>query len=244
MKNSVVIASPHKVGSTWLFNLIAGLGYKRQQAPNELRKNPNLGLLDLSLDNCENFLASATVKSVFKSHSFPPSYEISDNVALVSIIRDPRDLLVSKAFHSANLAEENGGQPFLKELSDQDKISFFLDSNTEDLDLLFAWMRFDNALTIKYEELLTNKIEILSSIASYLEVDKTEEALAKIIDSFSIEQMREHAPETRKSFFRKGVSGDWKNYFDEALKDKLKLARSGKWNDFLIEAGYEKDKNW
>lgn len=40
--------------------------------------------------------------------------------------------------------------------------------------------------------------------------------------------------------YRKGVSGDWKNYFTEPLKDSFKK----NWGDLLIQLNYEKDLNW
>lgn len=44
----------------------------------------------------------------------------------------------------------------------------------------------------------------------------------------------------KKSTFRKGVTGDWKNHWNDAHKKKFKdLA-----GDFLIELGYEKDFEW
>ena len=50
---------------------------------------------------------------IFKSHSPPISYELPPELAgetkFVTIVRDPRDVLVSASFYLANLEEEKGG---------------------------------------------------------------------------------------------------------------------------------------
>ncbi len=43
-----------------------------------------------------------------------------------------------------------------------------------------------------------------------------------------------------KSHFRKGLAGDWKNYFKEMHKDYFKKKYPG----ILVKLGYEKDDNW
>ena len=46
--------------------------------------------------------------------------------------------------------------------------------------------------------------------------------------------------ENMKSHYRKGISGDWKNYF----KEEHILHFKEKYNDVLIQYGYESDENW
>jgi hypothetical protein len=51
---------------------------------------------------------------------------------------------------------------------------------------------------------------------------------------------RERGQENVKSHERKGIAGDWRNYFDDQVKDVFK-ARYG---DLLIATGYERDSEW
>ncbi|MBU1118977.1 sulfotransferase domain-containing protein [Patescibacteria group bacterium] len=51
---------------------------------------------------------------------------------------------------------------------------------------------------------------------------------------------RNKGKEDKKSHYRKGVSGDWKNHFEQVHKDYFK----DHYNDILIKLGYEKDANW
>jgi hypothetical protein len=54
---------------------------------------------------------------------------------------------------------------------------------------------------------------------------------------FGIEQ---HLFGIMRPTFRKGIAGDWKNYFTPELKETYKES-IGK---FLIEFGYERDLSW
>ncbi|MEQ9233296.1 sulfotransferase domain-containing protein [Coleofasciculus sp. E2-BRE-01] len=51
---------------------------------------------------------------------------------------------------------------------------------------------------------------------------------------------RKPGEENVQSHYRKGVSGDWKNHFNEKHIDVFKQ----KYNEVLIKLGYEKDDNW
>lgn len=51
---------------------------------------------------------------------------------------------------------------------------------------------------------------------------------------------RQPGQEDTKSHYRKGVAGDWKNHFNE---NHIKIFKE-KYNDLLIQLGYEKDDNW
>lgn len=51
---------------------------------------------------------------------------------------------------------------------------------------------------------------------------------------------RVEGQENIKSHFRKGISGDWKNHFNQQHKKFFK----DNYNDLLIKMGYEKNDNW
>ena len=61
---------------------------------------------------------------------------------------------------------------------------------------------------------------------------------------FEAKAQRQPGHEDRNSFFRKGIKGDWKNYFDEKCIQTFKKSNSGRWNRLLVRMGYEKSENW
>ena len=103
--------------------------------------------------------------------------------------------------------------------------------------------RRNNVYLISYEELLTDPHTALSRMFSdffHLEVDKAR--LNDVIQQFSFENQtnRKKGEESKTSFLRKGISGDWINYFGEKEKEIFKKYTK----DLLVELGYEKNKNW
>lgn len=70
--------------------------------------------------------------------------------------------------------------------------------------------------------------------------EKTLELLSDKYSFKSLSKGREIGQEDVKSHYRKGKSGDWKNYFKEEHKNYFKQ----KYGNLLIKLGYEKDLNW
>ena len=66
--------------------------------------------------------------------------------------------------------------------------------------------------------------------------------IQEIVDRYSFESQtkRKKGEENTSSFLRKGISGDWENYFNEEAKDIFKKHAG----QMLIQLGYEKDMNW
>jgi hypothetical protein len=101
-----------------------------------------------------------------------------------------------------------------------------------------------NIYSIRYEDMLTNTydemIKLLDQQFSCLNVSKG--IIQKVVSKYSFENQTKRKPgeENTNSFLRKGVSGDWKNYFNEEAKDIFKRHAG----DLLIKLGYEKDLNW
>lgn len=244
MKNVIVVASPHKVGSTWLYNMLVAAGFNRSKAPEKLRKNKHLGLIDLGNPDTFPYLSEISEKSIFKSHSFPPAEQIPENVLLVSLIRDPRDLLVSKMFHTAKLPEHVGGHSELQGLSSDERLEYLLVRDGGEIRLLQSWFDFDSRILIKYEDLLREPIENLELVLKEASCHLNSQELKSVVDRCSFNKMKNDAPDSRKYFFRKGVSGDWKNYFNSRTIDLFKNSMGGRWNEFLVSSGYEKDELW
>ena len=111
-----------------------------------------------------------------------------------------------------------------------------------------AWLdqqeRSDNIYMVKYEDLLTDTAGTMKKLLTeFLEVEQLDEdRLNSIVQQFSFENQtkRKQGEEDKASFLRKGVSGDWKNYFGPKEKQQFKDYTG----DMLIRLGYEKDSNW
>ena len=96
---------------------------------------------------------------------------------------------------------------------------------------------------VRYEDLLERPNEEVGRLLGFLGVD-TEEALVEhCVSSASFEKLskgRERGQEDPSSFYRKGVAGDWKNYFTEE-DGRVFKEEAG---ELLIRLGYEEDLDW
>ena len=119
----IVVASPHKVGSTWVYKILRDLTAFHEIFPSykifrELRK------VRIPLDDLTDYFSNLKKGRgyLFKSHSLPPKVQI-DDVYYISVIRDPRDLIVSLSNYVSHLPVKLGGwgEKFSK-MDDRNKI--------------------------------------------------------------------------------------------------------------------------
>jgi hypothetical protein len=113
----------------------------------------------------------------------------------------------------------------------------------------FTWSDFVNSWIdkevpiITYENLLTDTINVLGqAINEVCNVQPDEDRLREISEKYSFRNQSGRNPgdENKLSFLRKGIAGDWKNYFSkEAGQVFNKFA-----GNELIKLGYETDDSW
>jgi hypothetical protein len=104
------------------------------------------------------------------------------------------------------------------------------------------WIDRDGILVAHYEDFLDDSVGQLERVSGYLNMDVPRPELEEIVDDHSFQKVtgRRSGEEDRSSFFRKGVAGDWREYFTpEAAKAFHEFA-----GDVLIELGYEEDDSW
>ena len=181
-----------------------------------------------------------------------------DNVII--IWRDGRDILISQYYHY--LFENDRGNSLLvkntrsdlnfKDYNDiQSNLEQFIDYMYKQprhprftwRDFVFKWAEFDKGVHVKYEDMLQDPIYELDKLLYTLTgkmYDKT--MIAEVIKNHSFENItgRKKGDEVVNSFARKGVSGDWKKYFDNKARIKFNEYAG----DALIKLGYEKNDSW
>ncbi len=245
----LIMATAHKVGSTWIFNVLQSY-FKavKTTVPYELRKNKNNHeIIELQNDSVLPWLGQLSGSQIFKSHSFPPKENgISEKIKLVTIIRDPRDIMVSSIHYLTHLDPQYGGWESFKKLNFEEKAEDWLIKNDLDFKLLKAWSDFENVYQFKYEELLIHPEQEIKKYLNFLGQKINPSSIVKALykNSFEVKANRKPGEEDTTSFYRKGVANDWKNCFSESIKKKFKQAHNGQWNDLLIELGYEKNEEW
>ncbi len=105
------------------------------------------------------------------------------------------------------------------------------------LDLLGRNMYRTRGYINKIGNRLNDKLTIFPSITL------PKEQIIKIIENNSFKKLaggRKPGQIDENSHYRKGISGDWKNYFTEAHKKFFK----DRYGDLLIKLGYENNNDW
>lgn len=97
---------------------------------------------------------------------------------------------------------------------------------------------------IRYEDLLVNDVQIFERVLiDQCEYPIPRPRLRRAVEARRFERMSKGRPpgeEDVTAHLRKGVAGDWRNYFTEPVKDAFKE----RWGELLVTAGYERSLDW
>ena len=152
------------------------------------------------------------------------SYEAT---RVLNISRDTRDALVSHYFHLSQMPKLPGGFPdFSSYYWKLGRLKAF-----HIWDYHRAWnMAAPNLYTTSFERLKTSFEDEVHKIGEFVGVTLSPEDVERIREETSLRRLRERAGEATKPeaqrFFRKGVIGDWQNYFDQPMLDDLENLRT------------------
>ncbi|AFZ44053.1 sulfotransferase [Halothece sp. PCC 7418] len=146
------------------------------------------------------------------------------------VMRDPRDLVVSFYF-SAKYS--HGMNPTIKELrSDLEKLDLkeglkYMINRGDEFGLFEAqrsWVNHsvdqNNVKIFLYEDLANNLPAFFQELFAYLGIVMEKNEFNVLCDKYQFEKKsmgRVKGMENKNSHYRKGLPGDWKNYFDEEI---------------------------
>ena len=182
---------------------------------------------------------------------------------VIHIVRDGRDVAVSRIHHMWNNAKGEGGIYDLapEELERRDAFRGGLPGagglfTAERLGRIAAdWSAGVGEVTeagpallganyseVRYEDLLGEPVAGVRRLLAFLGAEAGERAAKGCVEAASFERgaKRERGQEDSSSRYRKGVAGDWKNAFTEGDKRVFKEAAGG----LLVKLGYEKGDDW
>jgi len=226
-----------KCGATWMRRLLSDI---------------------LEIDKTKGNVSSTKKMGVLGPKSIIQRHWLQDKGVYKTIVmlRDPRDVFTSFYFY------ENY---FIKNKCQQDKYGWDINdsdeknleryiiykiSNPADSTPGFSIEEFwnvykskENVLIIRYEDLLKyTKKEVVATLKylGYENVDNSK--IDRVIESNDMRNLKklDKNKSDKQSFYRKGISGDWKNNFTKEAKEYFKKT----YGSLLIEMEYESDKNW
>lgn len=237
----VVVGSAHRVGSTWLFNMLRDLGCLRNaihEVPADLHGYGALrpGAIGYG------WLAGVHGWAIIKGHADPPTAAEAGLARFVTIQRDPRDVLVSASFYRARqpVAQGGWGDEF-RALSPAARIErLLLDPNPTLLTELKHWYRTPHAIQVRYETLHANPAATLAGLADALALPVNRRQVDAVVTRHAFARVTGRAPgQEADAVARKGIVGDWRTYFTDATVACFCTAQNGRWNSLLEEMGYD-----
>lgn len=164
------------------------------------------------------------------------------------ILRDPRDIVVSwyySAKYSHKLVDPIPElRRNLEQLDFQEGLNYLIDA-WDGFGLFEAqrsWVTSakeqQEAKVFRYEDFAEDNRQFLSNLLDYLEIEMPEREFDALYGRHEFSQLakgRQQGVEDPQSHFRKGVSGDWKKYFDDAVTAHFQEVTG----DLLSVLGYQ-----
>jgi len=99
-----------------------------------------------------------------------------------------------------------------------------------------------DVLLVSYENLRSDTNGQLRRCMDFTNTEVDDEQVQLTVDSFEFARLtgREPGVQDGRSFLRKGISGDWKNYFSKESAQLFDDVHG----EMLIRLGYEPDRSW
>lgn len=240
------VAGLPKSGTTWLEKMLGSFpGFVDIMIPEAVayeQKHKQSHSFDFPEKIFSRFHESLVVCKLH-AHGSLHNYTLLEKAGLhyVVLFRDLRDVAVSHV-HYVQSTAYHPEHPVYKRLNTKEALMHF--ANTL-LPQFVAWVNSWHehrasslSYILRYEDLLASPYEKFRDVVRHYNIQASDEEIKQIVDknSFSNMKRNETGVDASKSFFRKGQSGDWKNYFDDEL-DKVYDERLREFNELY---GYGK----
>jgi hypothetical protein len=145
-----------------------------------------------------------------------------DNIKIINIDRDIKDIIVSHYHHLLNAKKISG-----------DFKSYFYKwgkyKAKQCIDYKKAWTDYD-CLKLKYSDLINYNKATIIKMAEYLDININDEEICSIQNETDIDNLRINSKKKNLNeenwFYRKGEMGDWKNFFDNEMILKIQSIES------------------
>jgi lipopolysaccharide transport system ATP-binding protein len=228
----------HKAGSQWINRIFHALAYERLVLPEV---------------ECAQFLnkpivAGGVYPTVYVTREQFESVELPRHWKRFVVIRDLRDTLVSlyfslKVSHRLMTDDMEHCRAKFQEMSTEEALLCLIRTACEPIAALQrSWLGGPDQV-LKYEEFLDRDAELFEQVLiDHCRLPVTREQLRAVVAThrFEARSGRKRGQEDPASHERKGIAGDWRNYFTDRAA-KLFKERFG---ELLVETGYEKDDRW
>lgn len=189
-----------------------------------------------------------------------------DDVLCLYLYRDPRDVTVSAVLYIKYALTHHPLHPLFARLSESDALLFFLaggilpvrelpyetTGNAQHIryeglklfcEMSKAWLSHPRVAKLRYEDFFSSPAETLRKSLAAVDVGLEQSRIAEVaaqMDFHLLSGGRERGMEDKTSHYRKGLSGDFRNYFTDVHRAVCKYIVG----EDLIRMGYETGYDW
>ncbi len=164
------------------------------------------------------------------------------------VMRDLRDTLISLYFstkysHQIVVDRLARIRQMLDSLNEEDGLIYLLDEVLpESAAIQTSWIGVQDVLVLRYEDILDHEDAFFEHLMDYCKINVSRDRLRDIVsyNVFESAAGRKRGVENVNAHLRKGIAGDWRNYFTERVKTEFKM----QYGKLLIDTSYEKDLDW
>ena len=207
----IVITEYPKSGGTWITSLIGtaltlpkrDIYVCEEYKSFDVWKHPwYVGALDLGLpDAC-----------VIKSHELPDSTLVNFPARVVHLVRDGRDVVVSKYFYERDFCVLNG----IYEKFDEDFDEYVPRVAAEWSRYVMTWLK-EGVPVVSYEQFIASPSDAARRLLASIGVQASDNEIRAAVEANTKERLQASlsAAFAHNSFVRAGVAGDWRNHFGE-----------------------------
>lgn len=161
---------------------------------------------------------------------------------IVLTVRNPKDTVVSYYNHHIQMKPN----PYCYEGDFDDFFQLFLEGPI-DYDLYFDYLKsWDDLvknppscnpiLMVSFEDMKLKPVETVKRIAEFLEVKVSDNDVDEIIKISSFDKMKaKRAGDITAGLYRKGKTGDWRNWLSQSQSDVIDQA----WRDKMADCSYQ-----
>lgn len=246
--NRVLHITLRKCGSQWVRDVLSapeivrfsGLPYSGVTLVQSLKEHGSLSIKDNTFSG-----------PIYGMNAWEWQYWKKPSDKALVVLRDPRDLVVSQMFsllfsHASTEAIDFGRYLLHSMTDDTERLQYMIyetgKGNDEKFFLTWLHTQIPDVLQVRYEDLVASEFSCFRNIVDWLKWPVPEDVLANVVKRLSFEHRSGRKPglEDKFSHYRRGVSGDWRNYFTKALGKWWEYLHPG----FLTTIGYETADNW
>lgn len=248
-RDTFVVAYP-KSGTTWMEQIVHLLANNGEQGDKVLSEAvPWLEGAATRYGGLENLIKTPRDRRYFHTHlplSLMPMFG-ETKAKYIYVARNPKDNAVSYYYHALSKMGYEGNWSEFITLYRQGKVAY-----GSIFDHVFEWWKAtqhsDNVMFVKYEDMKKNLAQVVTDVASFIDIPLTSDLLDTVVaaSDFSAMAMNPKANldwvpqrEGIPKHMRKGIVGDWKNHFSSEETSSFDVLYQSRMAQFGLEFEFE-----